>query len=92
MRWGEAMNDNDFEDIAHDAIAVARRGWFRLLKAINGIAITLGGIVIWVHASYPQIEAQLLGGLPAKLQFLALGGFGVLVHAVTSQASKAAGK
>jgi hypothetical protein len=85
------MNDN-LEELCDDAAAAARRLWFRLLKAINGIAITLGGIIVWVHATYPGIEGQLLAALPAKVQFLALGAFGVLVHAVTSQASKAAGK
>lgn len=72
--------------------ADVHRFWIGALKWLNGIAVTLGGIVVWVHATYPGIEGQLLAALPAKLQGLLLLGFGVLVHAVTTQAAKAAGK
>lgn len=77
--------------LEHLAVDV-HRFWMRVLKGLNGFAITIGGIVIWVHATYPGIEGQLLAALPVKGQFLVLAAFGGLVHAVTRQASKAAGQ
>lgn len=69
--------------------ADCRKFWLSLLQSLNGIAVTLGGIVLYVHANYPGTESQLLAALPPVLQGVVLAVFGGLVHVVTRQAKKA---
>lgn len=66
-----------------------RRAWLLLLQSLNGIAVTFGGVVLYIHGAYPGTESQLLAALPPKLQFAVLGLFGFAVHWVTRQAKKA---
>jgi hypothetical protein len=70
--------------------ADVRRFWLLVLQSMNGIAVTLGGMIVAVQVAYPDVAKQLLVALPPKYQAIALFAFGAVVHFATRQAKKAA--
>lgn len=72
------------EELAADA----RRRWLVLLQWLNGVAITLGGLIVAAQAFYPGAGAALVGWMPPAFQAVALLAFGALVHYASRQAKK----
>lgn len=69
--------------------AAGMNAWLRFVRILNWVAVSSAGAVLVVNATYPQVVASIIGGLPVAAKIIGMALWGLLVDRALHSAGKA---